>query len=210
MHPNGKTIVYMLGYRGRMWQAKRHLKVLQSAGYSLFVMDFVDILKRREPSDLVNLMDEVSAVLKEKNLIVADTLLVGVSLGGLVGYNLIRRHAQLNKLFVITGGDMTHIPSPKSLEKHWKLSREQLAKQWEDVNIYTPVGQMRSKHIVMLLPTRDRMINPVEVATEIAKHTSFNDFTVLNTHGGHFRTIITQTITSPKKSLQFIKRLAEL
>lgn len=33
--PNGKTIVYMLGYGGRIWQAKRHLNLLQKEGYRL-------------------------------------------------------------------------------------------------------------------------------------------------------------------------------
>ncbi|HSW37124.1 MAG TPA: alpha/beta hydrolase [Candidatus Saccharimonadales bacterium] len=208
--PNGKTIVYMLGYRGYAWQAKRHLKLLKNRGYTLFVMDFRDVLKRRNPKDLIDLMDETASVLEKEHLMVKDTIIVGVSLGGLVGYNLVRRYPILDKLLVITGGDMTHIPSKKSLQKHWKLSRSELAKKWQRVNIYTPVGTMKDKHIIMLLPTRDRMIDPEEVANEITNHTHLNDFRIIYTPGGHFRTIIRQTIISPKQSLPLIERLAKL
>jgi pimeloyl-ACP methyl ester carboxylesterase len=207
---NGKTIVYMLGYGGRIWQAKRHLNLLKSRGYKLLAMDFVDVLRQRNAQDLVGLMDEVSGLLEKEGLVSRQTILVGVSLGGLVGYNLIRKYPQLDKLLVITGGDMTHIPTARSLKKHWRLSRAELAARWKDVNIYTPVGNMRNRHVVMLLPKRDMMIDPDEVAREIAKHTHLNDFTIVPTNGGHFRTIITETIISPRKSLPYIERLANL
>ncbi len=207
LQPNGKTIVYMLGYGGYAWQAKRQLKVLSSAGYDLFVLDFRDVLKRHDPQDLVTLMDEASAALTVEKLINTDTILVGVSLGGLVGYNLVRRHPELDKLLVITGGDMTHIPSAAALQNKWKLTRSELAAKWSDVNIYTRVGALNGKHIVMLLPRRDKVIDPEEVAKEIANHTATNEFTVIRTRGGHFRTIITETIISPRKSLAYIQEL---
>jgi pimeloyl-ACP methyl ester carboxylesterase len=208
--PGGKTIVYMLGYGGYAWQAKRHLKVLRAAGYNLFVLDFRDVLKRRDPQDLLTLVDEVSAALAEQKLINKDTILVGISLGGLVGYNLIRRYAELDKLLVITGGDMTRIPSAKALQITWKLTRSELAARWSGVNIYTPIGALAGKHIVMLLPLRDRVIDPEEVTREIANHTALNDFQIVRTKGGHFRTIITETIISPRKSLGYIEELARL
>lgn len=206
--PNGKTIIYMVGYGGRTWQAKRHLKVLRDQGYALFVMDFQDILKNHDPQDLISLMDEVSSRLEKEHLVTKDSVIVGVSLGGLVGYNLIKRYAALNKLLVVTGGDMTHIPSRRALQKKWQLSRAELSQLWQHVNIYTPVGQMRDKHIIMLLPKRDKVIDPNEVAKEITNHIHLNNFTVIPVPGGHFRTIIHQTIVSPRKSLALIEELA--
>jgi pimeloyl-ACP methyl ester carboxylesterase len=209
VHPNGKTIVYMLGYGGYAWQSKRHLKVLCDQGYALLVLDFRDVLKRRNPQDLVTLMAEVSALLRRAGLLNKNTVLLGVSLGGLVGYNMIRKHPELNKLLVITGGDMTHIPSPRLLRRYWHLSRDELAQKWQGVNIYTPVGAMQHKHVIMLLPERDRVIDPQEVADEIARHAHLNDFTIIPTRGGHFRTIITETIVAPRRRLGLIDRLAQ-
>ena len=207
VEPNGKSVVYMLGYGGRIWQAKRHIRILLNEGYQVITLDFIDILKNHDPQDLISLMDEVSKYLKEKDLISKETILLGVSLGGLVGYNLIRKHKELNKLLVITGGDMTHIPSKRALKNKWKITHSKLSQVWNQVNIYTEPSMMKNKHVVMLLPKRDRVINPSQVRHEIAKHTTANDFTLVSTNGGHFRTIITETILLPKRSLKYIKQL---
>lgn len=204
---NGKKIIYMLGYGGYAWQAKRQISLLRELGYRLLVIDFRDVLKRHNPHDLVTLMDEVSELASEKGFITPKTMIVGVSLGGLVGYNLIRRHNELNKLLVITGGDMTHIPSARALRKRWKMDRKALAGHWKDVNIYTPVGGLRDKHVVMLLPKRDRVIDPNEVRGEITLQSKHNDFTIVPTNGGHFRTIISHTILFPKRILPHVQHL---
>ena len=207
--PNGEFIVYMLGYGGRIWQAKKHLNILQSEGYRIIAIDFLDILKNHDPQDLISLIDEVSGYLKQNDLISRKTTILGVSLGGLVGYNLIRKHKELNKLLVITGGDMTRIPSKRSLNRKWQMTREELSKTWGQVNIYTQSGMMKDKHVVMLLPKRDRVIDPSEVRNEIAKHVAANDFSLVSTNGGHFRTIITETILLPRRSTKYIKQLGQ-
>lgn len=205
--PNGKTILYMLGYGGYAWQAKRQVKLLQNEGYYLVVLDFRDVLKRHDPKDLIRLMNEVSSLVSGEGLLNKNTIILGVSLGGLVGYNLIRRYKVLDKLLVITGGDMTHVPLAYSLKKHWKLDRQALAERWQEVNIYTPIGKLRDKHVIMLLPKRDRLINPNEVRDEILLQSKHNDFTIIRTNGGHFRTIISQTILRPQCALPLIRQL---
>src|SRR5258708_976396 len=139
VEPNGKTIVYMLGYGGYIWQAERHLRLLKTKGYSIVAIDFVQILRFKNSQPLIDLIDETAKIMEDEKLISKDTLLVGISLGGLVGFNLIKRYSELNKLLVITGGDITHLPTKHSLQKDWKLSKDELSKLWADVNIYTRV-----------------------------------------------------------------------
>jgi pimeloyl-ACP methyl ester carboxylesterase len=206
---NGKTILYMHGYYGFIWEASRHLGVLKEEGYKIVAMDFNDILKRHNPSHLLELIDQVDEFIEKENLINDSTLVIGLSLGGLVGFSLIKRHRLLNKLFIITGGDITHIPMERSLKHKWKLTRKELAAKWKKVNLYTPVGEFRNKNITMLLPKRDRVINPDEVVTEINKHRELNNISLVRTPGGHLRTIITETILAPRRSLSLINELAE-
>lgn len=209
--PNGKTIVYMMGYGGYLWQSKRQIALFKKSGYNIIAMDFVDVLKRKNPNDLLTLMDNVSEVLSEHKAIAADTILFGVSLGGLVGYNMIKRYSALNKLIVITGGDMTHIPAKipikRSLVKHWGLTREQLAESWKDVNIYSEIGKVKGKNIIMILPSRDKVINPQEVSDELNRHRLYNNINLISRSGGHFRTIISETIIKPNNGLALVKQL---
>lgn len=209
IQPNGKFIVYMLGYGGRMWQAKRHFDLLRDQGYTIVAMDFVDILKSGNPGDLVALMDEADDLLQSGGLIGPDTIMVGVSLGGLVGFNMTKRHPVLNKLLVITGGDMTHIPTQRALKNLWKLTQPELAALWQNVNIYSPIGAVQGRHIRMVLPKRDKIIDPDEVVREFDRHAGLNDFQLIRTNGGHFRTIITETILRPRSSLALIRELEQ-
>jgi pimeloyl-ACP methyl ester carboxylesterase len=206
-NPNGRTIVYMHGYGGFIWQARRQLKVLKEDGYKIVALDFKLILRSHNPQDLIDLMDEVNALFVEEKLIDPNLIMVGISLGGLVGYNMIRRHAELTKLIVITGGNIALLPSDRSLNKKWKTTREQLTNKWERVNMATKVGLLKGKHIIMFLPLRDKLINPEEVVNEFDLHQDYNRVELIRTKGGHFRTIITQTILSPKKLLQLIDEL---
>ncbi len=206
-HSNGVNIVYLLGYGGSIWHSRRHLNVLKNEGYTLCVMDFRDVLKNRDPQDLLTVMDEVDAVLQERKLILPNTIIVGVSMGGLIGFNMIKRHQSLNKLLVITGGNMALIP--KSYKQKWPVNYAELEKMWEGVNIYTPMGAVTGKYITMVLPSRDRMIDPNEVSDELDKLAVHNSVKVIRPKGGHFRTIITETVLRPKKSLHLITELAQ-
>jgi len=204
--PNGLIIVYLLGYGGSIWHSRRHLNLLKNEGYTLLAMDFRDVLKNRDPQDLLTVMDEVDEVLQEHRLIAPNTLIVGVSMGGLIGFNMLKRHKALNKLLIITGGNMALIP--KSYKQKWPVSYTELEKIWEGVNIYTPLGTVKDKFITMVLPSRDKMIDPNQVADELDRLAVYNSVKVIRPKGGHFRTIITETMLRPKKSLHLITELA--
>jgi len=205
--PNGKTVVYMHGYGGYTWQAARQLKVLKNAGYHVYALDFKKILNLHDPQALLELMDEVDAFLREKNLIHKDLLLVGISIGGLAGYNMIRRHKELNKLLAITGGNVALLPTTKSLKRDWKMTREQIAQAWQAVNMYTPFGELKDKNVIMMLPLRDKIINPQEVMDEVKLQQQLNNVWLVRTKGGHYRTIITETIIKPRSILKYLKEL---
>ncbi|HUD05707.1 MAG TPA: alpha/beta hydrolase [Candidatus Saccharimonadales bacterium] len=205
--PTGKTILYMHGYGGFNWQAKRQLKVLREAGYSIIALDFTYVLRAHNPQELIDLMDEVDTFMQNEKLIDKELLIVGISLGGLVGYNMLRRHKELTKLLVITGGNISLLPSKKSLKKKWKITREQLADRWHEINMYTPAGRLKDKHIIMMLPVRDKVINPNEVLAELDIQKQYNNIKLLMTKGGHYRTVITSTIIKPRIILKLLKEL---
>jgi len=205
--PNGKTIVYMHGYGGYTWQASRQLKILKNAGYKVYALDFKKILNSHNPQDLLELMDEIDEFLKERRLISKDLLLVGISIGGLAGYNMIRRHKELNKLLAITGGNVALLPTDKSLEKNWEMTREQLAQAWQTVNMHTPLGEMKNKNVIMMLPLRDKIINPEEVVKEVRLLQKVNNVMLVRTKGGHYRTIITETIFKPRSIFKYLDEL---
>jgi len=126
-----------------------------------------------------------------------------------VGFNMTKRYQILDKLLVVTGGDITHLLTARSLRNKWKLTRQELTERWQDVNMYTPPGTVRDKHIIMLLPRRDKVIDPNEVMDEITKLDQHNNVTLVSVPGGHLRTIITQTVLFPKKSLPHIRHLEQ-
>ena len=76
--PNGFNMVYLLGYGGSIWHSKRHLRLLKNEGYTVLAMDFRDVLKNRNPQDLITVMDEVDKVLQNEQLIGKKTIIVGV------------------------------------------------------------------------------------------------------------------------------------
>lgn len=81
-------------------------------------------------------MDEVDTELKNRDLINNDVLIVVVSMGGLIGFNMLKRNRELERI-------------------------------WHKVNIYSPLGSVHNKQIPIILPMRDRMINPEDVAKEL-------------------------------------------
>lgn len=205
-NPNGLNMVYLLGYGGSIWHSKRHLQLLKNEGYTILAMDFRDVLKSRNPEDLIIVMDEVDEILQKERLIDKKTIIVGVSMGGLVGFNMLRRHSELDKLVIFTGGNMALIP--RYYKQKWPMSYDDLERYWDKVNIYSPEGSVRNKSITMVLPSRDKVIDPDEVADELKRLAKYNNVKVIRPKGGHFRTIITETMVRPKKSLHLINEMA--
>lgn len=204
---NGKTVLYLHAHSGRTWLSKRQINLLRNHGFTIIALDFNFSIKNHRVKDLTELMDEVDSFLQNEKLIREELIIIGLSLGGLVGYNMLRRHALLKKLIVITGGNIALLPSKNDLKNNWKMTRAQLEEEWKEVNMFTPLGALVDKNIMMLLPLRDRVINPNEVLDEIEKQTKFNNMIIVRTKGGHFRTVFTQIIFQPKKILSYIKTI---
>ena len=59
----------------------------------------------------------------------------------------------------------------------------------------------------MVLPSRDKVINPQEVSDELDRHRPYNDKNLISKSGGHFRTIISETILKPNNGLALVKQL---
>lgn len=110
---------------------------------------------------------------------------------------MLKRHERLDQLMVITGGNMALIP--KSYSQTWPVSSPELVSLWQGVNIYSPVGSVKGKHMTMILPSRDKMFDPKDVALELQKHSKYNSMITVRPKGGHYRTIITETILQPRK-----------
>lgn len=199
----------MQGYGGYTWQAKRQINILKKSGYNVIALDFERVLNMHDPSHLIQLVDEVDDYLMSNNYINKDLIIVGVSLGGLIGYNMLRRHKELSRLVVITGGNIALLPSRRALKKKWGISRKELEAEWRDVNMYTPRGKLKNKRIVMMLPERDKVIDPEEVLEEVELQSEHNDIELIRTSGGHIRTILSKTVKNPRSILPIIKLLEE-
>jgi len=197
----------MHGYGGYTWMASRQLNVLKNHGYKIIALDFILVLRKHDPQDLIDLMNEVDSFCLEEGLISPDILVVGISLGGLVGYNLMRRHEEVKRLLIITGGNIALLPTNRSLAKKWNITRQELEDKWQDVNMYSTPGSYQDRHIIMLLPKRDKLIDPNQVLDEIDLHRPYNNIKLIDTNGGHFRTIITETILRPNQPLKLIHEL---
>jgi hypothetical protein len=59
----------------------------------------------------------------------------------------------------------------------------------------------------MLLPKNDKVINPEEVSEEIELLKPCNNIEVIRTPGGHYRTVISETIINPDRILSYLKTL---
>ena len=80
-------MVYLLGYYGAIWHSARHIRQLLREGYEVLAMDFRDVLKRRDPQDLITTMDEVENASINRKLMKINTFIVGVSMGGFICSN---------------------------------------------------------------------------------------------------------------------------
>jgi alpha-beta hydrolase superfamily lysophospholipase len=206
-NPNGQTILYLNGHGGRTYLSLRQLNVLKNEGFHVTALDFSFSIRKHNPRDLIRLIDQVDEFIRNNGLLNEKLTIIGISLGGLVGFNMIRRHKVLRRLVVITGGNIALVPSNRHLKKKWSIDRKKLHDLWSDVNMFTPIGKIRHKNILMLLPKNDKVINPEEVSEEIELLKPCNNIEVIRTPGGHYRTVISETIINPDRILSYLKTL---
>jgi pimeloyl-ACP methyl ester carboxylesterase len=206
----GKYAFVLCGFGGSIWQLRRLIRVLQRQGYNVIAMDFgAEVLSSGDPSLLPQLVDEVvTSVENTQHELGQPMLLVGVSLGALLALNVLRRSADFDKAVLITGGDIVKV-AQRLYPQAWPQSYDDLAKQWRAINMYSDPGQLRGKHAHMVLPTKDKLIDPDDVRQETKRQQQAgNDLELLERNWfGHLGTIIEEAVLFPRRTKQYIARV---
>lgn len=209
---NSKEALVLCGFGGAIWQTKRLIKRLNQAGYNVTALDFSsEVLSKGDPSLLVNLADEVVQFAEEQaRQTDKKILLVGISLGALMSLNILRRSDLFNEAIMITGGDIVKVAQNIYGKKVWPQTYEDLAAEWQNVNMYTEPERLRGKRIIFLLPARDRLIDTSDVINEISIQNAAGNNLMLITRKpfGHLGTIVQETIFSPGRIIRYVKLIS--
>ena len=211
--PNQKAAFVLYGFGGSVWQTKRLLRVLHKAGYDITAMDFSkEVLAKGDPALLIRLIDEMIAIAeREARKSGKPILLIGISLGALVSLNILRRSSLFDAGVLITGGDIVKVAQNIYGQKVWPYTYEELAKVWQDVNMYTKPGELQGKRLLFVLPVKDRLIDPTDVRLEVQAQTQAGNELILieRRSFGHIGTIIEETIVFPRRVLAYIQKVQD-
>jgi pimeloyl-ACP methyl ester carboxylesterase len=207
---SSKPALLLCGFGGNIWQVKRLINVLNRQGYDVTALDFSkEVLSEGNPALLPKLVQEVVEFAEEqakKND--QPILLVGISLGALISLNILRRSEYFDTGVMITGGDIVKV-AQRLYPKKWQQSYDELASQWTKINMYTQPKLLKGKHLLFVLPKRDRLIDVEDVRNEVAvqqKHG--NDLHLIERRAfGHVGTIIEEAIILPHRTRRYIKHV---
>jgi hypothetical protein len=209
--PHPKQIFLICGFGGKIWQTKRLINLLLKNGYNVRAIDYTrDVLTKGDPQMLVDLIEELHA---EAVLFQAEVkqpvLLLGISMGVLASVNIIRRDERFSRAVMITGGDMVKCAQRSQGPRVWPQSYEELARLWESVNMYSDPTTLTRINSIMVLPTADKLVDPVDVRNEIAsQNKAGNNMKLIERHiFGHVGTIFVETVLFPKRVLRYIAML---
>lgn len=205
-----KRALLLCGFGGNIWQVKRLINVLNRLGYTVTALDFSkEVLSKGDPVLLPALVQEV-VEFAEREAKKGDqpVLLVGISLGALISLNILRRSTYFDTGVMITGGDIVKV-AQRLYPKKWQQSYDDLAQQWKYINMYTEPKLLNGKHLLFVLPQRDRLIDVEDVRNEVAlqqKHG--NDLHLIERRAfGHIGTIIEEAIILPHRTKRYIKQV---
>jgi hypothetical protein len=206
-----KYILLMCGFKGSIWQTRRFIYTLNSAGYHVTALDFPEkVLNSGDPELLPKLVNQVVTFAElEAQRRNKKILLVGISLGALISLNILRRSALFDEAVMITGGDIVKVSQNLYGQKVWPQSYEELAKKWKSVNMYTEPKYLKGKQILFVLPSKDKLIDPEDVRNEVIIQTKAgNKLLLVERHKlGHKGTIIEETILFPGRILKYINQV---
>jgi len=210
--PSDKHAFVLCGFGGSIWQLKRLISVLNRDGYNVRALDFSeDVLSKGDPELLPALTHEVVTLAEARQReLNRPVLLVGVSLGALMSVNVLRRSKLYDTAVLITGGDIVKVAQRLYGPKVWPQAYDELASIWQDVNMYTEPALLRGKHALMVLPTRDKLIDPEDVRAEVEKQQAAgNDLQLLERGNfGHLGTIVEEAVLFPKRTQGYVRRVA--
>jgi esterase/lipase len=206
-----KQIFLICGFGGKIWQTKRLINLLIKNGYNIRAVDYTtDVLTKGDPQMLVDLVKEMHIeAVRFKKKVKRSVLLIGISLGGLISVNIIRRDKQFSQAVIITGGDIVKCAIRSQGTKVWPQTYEELANLWKSVNMYSDPTTLKHISSVMVLPIADQLIDPDDVRKEIALQKAAGNRMQLLERSifGHVGTIIVETVLFPKRILRYIEML---
>jgi hypothetical protein len=208
--PQPKRALLLCGFGGNIWQVKRLINVLNRLGYTVTALDFSkEVLSRGDPVLLPALVQEVAEFAeKEAKKDDQPMLLVGISLGALLSLNILRRSTYFDTGVMITGGDIVKV-AQRLYPKKWQQPYGELARQWKNINMYTEPKLLKGKHLLFVLPKRDRLIDVEDVRHEVAVQQEHgNDLHLIERRiFGHIGTIIEEAIILPHRTKRYIKHV---
>ncbi len=208
--PGAKYILLLCGFRGKIWQTKRLVNLLLKNGYTVRAVDYTtDALTKGDPQLLIDLVDELHVeALRFKEEVKQPVLLLGISMGALASLNIIRRDKRFSQAVLITGGDIVKV-AHRLQKEVWPQTYDELSEIWKSVNMYTDPKKLVHTKSVMILPIKDRYIDPDDVHKEIAlQRKEGNDMQLIERHSfGHIGTIVEETILFPERILRYISML---
>lgn len=208
--PQSKRALLLCGFGGNIWQVRRLITVLSRQGYDVTAMDFSkEVLSEGDPTLLPDLVKEVVEFAEqEAKKDDQPILLVGISLGALLSLNILRRSRYFDTGVMITGGDIVKV-AQRLYPKKWPHIYGDLAEQWKDINMYTDPRLLEGKHLLFVLPKRDRLIDVEDVRNEVALQQKYgNDLHLIERRAfGHIGTIIEEAVILPHRTKGYIKRV---
>jgi len=208
--PQPKRALLLCGFGGNIWQVKRLINVLNRLGYTVTALDFSkEVLSKGDPALLPALVQEVVEFAEhEAKTDEQPMLLVGISLGALISLNILRRSAYFDTGVMITGGDIVKV-AQRLYPKKWQQPYDELARQWTGINMYTKPKLLEGKHLLFVLPQRDRLIDVEDVRNEVVVQQQHgNDLHLIERRAfGHIGTIIEEAIILPHRTKRYIRHV---
>jgi pimeloyl-ACP methyl ester carboxylesterase len=209
--PQPKRALLLCGFGGNIWQVSRLIATLNKLSYSVTAMDFSkEVLSKGDIALLPALVDEVVAFAnKQADESSEPILLVGISLGALLSLNVLRRSDRFDTGVMITGGDIVKVAKRLYGPNIWPQTYDDLARQWKNINMYTNPKLLKDKHLLFVLPKRDRLIDIEDVRQEVATQQAHgNDLHLIERRAfGHVGTIIEEAIVLPHRTAGYIKKV---
>jgi pimeloyl-ACP methyl ester carboxylesterase len=206
-----KEAFVLCGFGGSVWQTRRLISELRRNGYTVTALDFPkEVLSKGDARLLPQLINEVVALAEaEAKKLAKPILLVGISLGALIALNILRRSPLFNEGVLITGGDIVKVAQSIYGSNVWPHSYEELAKEWQHINMYTQPERLTGKRLLFVLPAKDRLIDVQDVHNEVKMQNKAGNHLILITRRsfGHIGTIIEETILFPERTLSYIEQV---
>ena len=91
VQPNGELVCYAAGYGSKIKHYRQATTALRKLGYDVLAFEYDEaVLKAGQPQLLIDVVNDVLAQAKRKAKGYKEVMCMGVSLGGFVGYHMLK------------------------------------------------------------------------------------------------------------------------